>query len=118
MKKIPIRTKEVTFFIGAADVIYCKAAGAYSVIYLTDSSEIVTSVNLLNLFERLKCFPSILRVSQSLLINIDLVRSIRNSTKQIEMSNSIMVTFTIPVKDLELALLKENGRNSLQNAII
>lgn len=51
MKKIPIRTKEITFFIGAEDILYCKAAGAYSVIYLLDKKEIVTSVNLLNLFE-------------------------------------------------------------------
>ncbi|WP_430981143.1 LytTR family transcriptional regulator DNA-binding domain-containing protein [Sphingobacterium faecium] len=105
MKKILIRTKEKTFLIGDEDILYCKAAGAYSVIYLTHNNEIITSVNLLNLFERLKCFPSIFRVSQSHLININFVRCIHHSTKEIELSNSFLLSYTIKIKELEQALL-------------
>lgn len=105
MKKILIRTKEKTFYIGAEDVVYCKAAGAYSVIYLLNNQEIITSINLLNLFEKLKCFPSMLRISQSHLINIRFVRCIHHTTKEIELSNNFFLSFTIKIKELEQALI-------------
>lgn len=106
MKKILIRTKEKTFFIGIEEILYCKAAGSYSVIYLQDNREIITSVNLLNLYEKMDCFPSIYRVSQSFLVNMSFIRCIHHGTREIELSNSFMVPYTLQVKELEQALLR------------
>ncbi len=104
-RKILIRTKEKTFLIGAEEILYCKAAGSYSVIYLQDNREIITSVNLLNLYVKMGCFPLIYRVSQSFLVNMSLIRCIHHGTKEIELSNNFMIPYTLNVKELEQALL-------------
>lgn len=105
MRKILIRTKEKTFFIGVDEILYCKAAGSYSVIFLKNKREIVTSINLLTLYEKMQCFPSVYRVSQSFLINMNYVQCIHHATKEIELSNDFMVPYTLSVKELEQALM-------------
>lgn len=108
MNKILIRTKEKTFYVDLNDVLYCKAAGAYSVIYMVDKEEIVTSINLLKLFERVKGLKSIIRVSQSFLVNMQFVKSIHHSTKEIELHTNNMIPFTITVREIEHALMNNS----------
>lgn len=101
MSRILIRTKEKTFFVGLEDVLYCKAAGAYSIIYLVGDKEIVTSINLLKLQERMQCWASIFRVSQSYLVNLLAVRSINHGKKELELENSNLIPFTVSVREIE-----------------
>lgn len=105
MKKIIIRTKEKTFVIGAHNVLYCKAAGSYSVIYLLTKEEIITSVNLLNLYERMNCLTDIFRVGQSFLVNMKYVKCIHHGSNEIELLDSTKVPYTISLRDIEEQLI-------------
>jgi DNA-binding LytR/AlgR family response regulator len=105
MHKILIHTKEITFVLRSEDILYCQAAGAYSIIYLVSGQEIVTSFNLLNLYERMKCFTLIFRISQSFLVNMQYVQCIHHLTKELELRNSKLLRYTVSIRELEHALL-------------
>jgi len=100
MKRIVLRTKGKTFLIGPEDVLYCKAAGSYSVIFLANNEDIATSMNLLNLFDRLKGLSTVLRVSQSFLVNMLHVRCIHHDSKEIELRNATKIPYTLTIKNL------------------
>jgi len=103
-KKVVIRTSQKTFFLGFTDIMYCKAAGAYSVIYLTNGEQIITSNNLSKLFSLLSPLCYIYRICQSYLINTYYIKCIHHATKEVELHNNIMVPYTISIKDIEEAL--------------
>lgn len=105
MHKILIHTKERTFVLKSEDILYCQAAGAYSIIFLISGQEIVTSYNLLTLHERMKCFTFIFRISQSFLVNMQHVRCIQHKTKEIELQNTKLIRYTVSIRELEQALL-------------
>lgn len=105
MQKILIHTKVKTFVLRSEDILYCQAAGAYSIIYLINGQEIVTSFNLLNLYERMKCFTVIFRISQSFLVNMRHVQCIHHLTKEVELQNSKLIRYTVSIRELENALL-------------
>ncbi|MEN5235165.1 LytTR family DNA-binding domain-containing protein [Sphingobacterium faecium] len=106
MNKIIIKTKGKTLFIAVLDILFCRAAGAYSVIVLNSGEEIVNSINLLTLKNRLEPSGIMFRVSQSYLINMIHITCIYHSSKEIELSNTTKVPYTVSLKDLELELLK------------
>jgi len=70
------------------------------VIFLTNNEEIVTSMNLLNLYERIKCLSTIMRVSQSFLVNMMHVCCIHHDPKEIELRNNMRIPYTLTIKDL------------------
>jgi len=100
MKRIVLRTKDKTFLIGQEDVLYCKAAGSYSVIFLTNNEEIITSMNLFNLYDKIKGFSTVMRVSQSFLVNMLYVRCICHNPKEIELRNNKKIPYTLSIKDM------------------
>ncbi len=113
-EKIIVRTREKTFFIGSNDIRYCKAAGSYSVIFLTNQEEIIASINLLNLYERMECLESILRVSQSFLVNLICIKCINHSTKEIELHDNTLIPYTIPIRELESELISSLNRSKVK----
>jgi|GEM_PF-2835595 len=106
MKKVIIQTKGKTFLVGMHDILYCKAAGSYSVIFLNTKEEIVTSMNLLNLHEKLKCFSAIFRTGRSFLVNINYIRCIHHAVKEVELCDGMMIPYTVTAKDIEDELIK------------
>lgn len=114
MKKILIKTKGKTFILKSDEIRYCKAAGSYSVIFLDSQEEIVTSINLLNLHHRMKDFDNILRVSQSILVNLTYIKCILYSTKEIELHGSTFLRYTIASKELEKELVNTMSKLSLK----
>lgn len=101
MKKIVIKTKEKTFFIELHDILYCRAAGSYSVIYLIQGHEIVTSMNLFNLKKRMESLNLILRVSQSILINAFYIQCINHKNRTIELESNCVIPYTIKTQELQ-----------------
>lgn len=104
MKKIVIRTKGKTFVIGTQDVLYCRAAGSYSTIFLISNEKIMTSVNLLNLYERMQCLPDIYRVGRSFLVNMNYVKCIHHGTNELELRDKIKIPYTISLREIEQQL--------------
>lgn len=105
-EKILIRTKSRTHLVLISEILYCKGAGAYSVLYLRDSDEIVASVNLVTLHSKILPHRNIFRVGQSFLVNLEYVKCIYHSPKEIEFFNNIRIPYTVTVKMLEEELRK------------
>jgi len=106
MKRIVLRTKDKTFLIGQEDVLYCKAAGSYSVIFLMNNEEIITSMNLFNLYDKIKALSTVMRVSQSFLVNMLYVRCICHNPKEIELCNNKKIPYTLSIKDMTKKLAR------------
>jgi DNA-binding LytR/AlgR family response regulator len=106
MNKLLIKTKNKSLFILIIDILYCKAAGAYSIIVLKTGEEIVNSTNLLNLTTRLESSAIMCRVSQTYLVNMQHITCIHHNTKEIEFSNNVKLPYTIPLKELECIIME------------
>ena len=69
-KKIAISTLEGLLFITLKDILYCKAEGAYTHLYLKDAATIITSTNLGEMERTLSENAGFFRVHHAWLINI------------------------------------------------
>ncbi|WP_436410294.1 LytTR family transcriptional regulator DNA-binding domain-containing protein [Parapedobacter flavus] len=102
MSRLIIRTKGKTIVVNPLDVLYCKASGSYSVLFLNNSvDELCTSVNLSCLQRRMESLSYMVRVSKSLLVNIGFVECIHHSPKEIELKNGERMPFTMSISALE-----------------
>lgn len=107
MKRIAIATKGRTFFLSADEILFCKAAGSYSVIFLTNSEEIITSMNLLKLFERMRSLGTMIRICQSFMVNRMYVKCLHHETREIELYNAKRLPYTVAIKSLEDILINQ-----------
>jgi len=101
MKKVLIKTREKSYILYESDILYCKASGAYSIMYLKDGRNVVTSMNLLKLSSNIERFSAIYRVGRSYLVNINYVMSINHAKKNLELYSDVIVPYSIPFKELE-----------------
>ncbi|MBD1432869.1 LytTR family transcriptional regulator [Sphingobacterium sp. DN00404] len=112
MKKIKIKSKEKTYILDVDDILYCKASGSYSVIYLPEKENVVASFNLSQMQARLEFYLFMFRVSQSILVNLKYVKCIHHAERELELRDLTRVSFTVNIRDIEEkldSLIKEVG---------
>lgn len=105
MKKVLIKTKERSYILRESEILYCRASGAYSVIYIKDRQEIITSMNLQKLYMKMGIFSSIFRAGKSYLVNISYVHSVNHITKELELEGDIIIPYSILFRNIEEAFI-------------
>lgn len=99
-KKIIIRTTERTDLICCKDIVFCKADGSYSNIYLFKGDVVVASRSLKWLMEKIDV-PYIIRISQSILVNINFIQFIHHKDKTLKLYDGNCLHYSLKLKELE-----------------
>lgn len=101
MERLQIKTKGKTYIVDLHDILYCRAAGSYTEIFLTNGGIIVASVNLSNIQERMNYCARIFRVSHSILVNLQYMVCIHHGSRKLELMGSVKLSFTVTIKEIE-----------------
>lgn len=101
-------------FIRMKDINYCQSDDCYTTIYL-ESKSITVSKSLIKISQELPP-EQFVRVSQSYLINRDMICSIDKRKKTISLSNGAVVPFTISIKML-IALMQTGVNSTEENSM-
>jgi two-component system LytT family response regulator len=97
-KKISLQTSEGLFFIKLDDVIYLKADGSYTHIFLSNGQKI-TNTKRLNEYERLESAGRFLRIHRSHIINLNHISKIlKQDGGTVVMSNGDMLSVSADKK--------------------
>ncbi|NVK62998.1 MAG: response regulator transcription factor [Flavobacteriales bacterium] len=104
LDKLILPYGETSKVIAVADIVYVKAAGAYSEVFLGNSKGKMVVVKPLNFFEgKLESHPHFFRVHKSYLVNLSLVTSISGDRSSLTLQDDTL----IPVARLRKDELKE-----------
>ena len=83
--RLKINTRTGYILINAKDIVYCKADGNYTDIFLTNGKKEVASMNLGKSYSHLQVNTSFKRLGRSLVINEDYIFKIDRSEKAIHL---------------------------------
>lgn len=101
MERLKVKTKGKTYIVDLHNILYCKAEGSYTEIFLVNGNVIMASVNLSTIQKRISYCMCMFRVSQSILVNMRYVVCIHHTNKELELTDSIKISFTITVREIE-----------------
>lgn len=73
-KKLSISTIRGCEFVTLADIVWCKAEGAYTIFHLTNKSTITSSRNI-GFYEELLAGSNFYRINHNILVNISLIKA-------------------------------------------
>lgn len=105
-RKIALATSEGLTFVKLDDIIYLKADGSYTHIYLQDKKRIVNTKRL-NEYERLEKIGKFMRIHRSHIININHISKIlKQDGGTVLMSNMEMLSISSEKKKLLLNLVE------------
>lgn len=106
-KKIALNTSQGLLFVHLNEIIYLKADGSYTHIYLTNNRKI-TVTKRLNEYERLEKVGRFLRIHRSQIINLNHIsRILKQDGGTVIMSNSEELSISNEKKQLLLDTLEE-----------
>ncbi|MGJ1265021.1 LytTR family transcriptional regulator DNA-binding domain-containing protein [Sphingobacterium spiritivorum] len=92
--KYLIKERDVTLIISAADITHCVSMGAYTELVRRNEKGYVIKKNIKTVLEELS-HPYFIRVSRSLVVNLQYLKCIHNREKQIELESGIRLEFSI-----------------------
>ncbi|HPE55962.1 MAG TPA: LytTR family DNA-binding domain-containing protein [Bacteroidales bacterium] len=94
--RIKLNTREGYILIDPQEIIYCKADGSYTEIYLKTGVMEISTFNLGKIADHLT-FPNFFRISRSVVINLDFLKEVNRKKKTcILMFNGKNILFEIP----------------------
>lgn len=104
MKCVIINTRQCTEIVYLANIIYCRAEGSYTKVYLKDGGSIFCSKNLA-WFENEIQSKLFLRVHRSFLINLNFLSKVYRNEGRINLQNGAAIP------------LSRGGANQLKNSL-
>lgn len=75
-KKIVLRDKYETTLLDIGNILYCKAEGNYTTLYLSDEKKKTFTIQLNKLFNYISKYPNMIRVGKSLIVNLNHLQAI------------------------------------------
>ena len=105
-KKLVLRDKYETTLIDIETVLYCKADGNYSTLYLNDGKKKTFTIQLHKLFNYISRYPNIIRVGKSLIINLSHLQIIKKQ-EIIFATNNNTNNNSLPLSTLMIKRIKK-----------
>jgi two-component system, LytTR family, response regulator len=107
-KKIAINTSDSLIFLKPDDIIYLKADGSYTHIYLINQPK-VTVTKRLNEYERLESVGRFMRIHRSHIVNLNHISKIlKQDGGAVLMSNEDLLSISADKKQILLNLIEED----------
>lgn len=99
-KKIYIKTIEKATVVPCSDIISCEADGSYVQIHTRQGTTLTACKSLTQVHKNIGV-DYIIRISQSVLVNVHCIIQVHYKDKEIELANGIRFHYTVKKRELD-----------------